>query len=102
MWRTEAYGLSKPQRAQLDHPDGGYDGMCFNETPYGSGEISYKDGTTFVGDFVSGLPHGLFYKKYTNGDILEVDYRYGKRNGTATMYHKSGSKSTCEYNHEGK
>ena len=57
------------------------------------GKLVFKNGSYYVGEFVSGnaTRHGWGKMTYTSGDVYEGEWRDGKMNGRGTMTYADGS-----------
>jgi hypothetical protein len=54
------------------------------------GELTWKDGRTYKGNFVDGKITGKGLMRYDNGDFYEGDFMNGKMTGKGTFTHSDG------------
>lgn len=56
----------------------------------GYGKFRYRDGSIYIGDFVSGLPEGRGTVYYSNGDQYEGGWSKHAPHGRGVMYYATG------------
>ena len=62
-----------------------------HETFTGYGTKTYDDGSTYVGDLVDGLPHGIGTFTWANGNIYEGEWMAGQIHGAGTFTFADGT-----------
>ncbi|CDW89029.1 UNKNOWN [Stylonychia lemnae] len=59
---------------------------------HGMGQLQWKDGAKYEGDWRNGKACGYGVFNHINGDIYEGEFQNDKANGRGSYYHKNGSK----------
>jgi len=67
------------------------DGVLYGDGKEASGTFEFKSGKNKVkGNFVNGLPDGVFEKYYSDGSIMLKDAYVGGKNVAEELYYKNG------------
>jgi hypothetical protein len=66
---------------------------------HGKGEITYSNGTKFIGNYVDNVREGYGEYYQASGKIFKGNYKKGKRHGKGIIIDKNGQKEV-EYNEE--
>ena len=67
------------------------DGILYGDGKEASGTFEFKSGKNKVkGNFVNGLPDGVFEKYYSDGSIMLKDAYVGGKNVAEELYYKNG------------
>jgi hypothetical protein len=69
----------------LEYSKGWYRGPTKAGLPQGRGFFFFRNGDTYVGDFIAGLAQGSGVYHWSNGSWYEGDFLAGKRNGLGVL-----------------
>lgn len=76
---------------EVNFKDGGsYRGEWVNGVPHGFGTSTDPSGAEYIGSFFEGIPHGRGSHTWPNGQRYEGEYQHGKQHGCVFSWHGCG------------
>ncbi len=86
-----------PYVDKFDGSSGTYRGQCENETPHGSGTVTFYNGDKLAGSFKYGALHGVGTYTTSDGSTYQGGWQKGKRHGQGTYTWAQGSSYVGEW-----
>ena len=91
-------GKDPDARAVLIRPDGIYRGMINqNSIPDGAGEMAFKNGDAYAGNFDNGERTGSGKIVLSSGEVYEGEWWHDQRHGWGTVTYANGDRFTGQW-----